>query len=35
MFMAFHTTPQRRPYLIALFLGVLAAGLLLLLLGAN
>jgi hypothetical protein len=29
MFMAFHTTPQRRPYLIALFLFLLLVGALL------
>ena len=30
MFMAFHTNPQRRPYLIGLFLVLLVTGLLVL-----
>ena len=32
MFMAFHTTPQRRPYLVAFFLALLLAGILILVL---
>ena len=32
MFMAFHAAPQRRPYLVALFLALLLAGILVLVL---